>query len=116
MLDAVNAGCNNYVVKPWTVDDLKEKVNNAWDMMQKTLKAKASAPPPTAAQLAAKAKAEAAAVAAAEAAQKEKLTPKAGSQKPSIRKQAAPIKKKPIVNAKAAEKNKKKSFWEKLFG
>ncbi|MBF0314542.1 MAG: response regulator [Oligoflexia bacterium] len=30
MLDAINAGCSNYVVKPWNFNDFKEKIENSW--------------------------------------------------------------------------------------
>ncbi|MBF0205655.1 MAG: response regulator [Oligoflexia bacterium] len=30
MLDAINAGCTNYIIKPWEAKDLKEKIESSW--------------------------------------------------------------------------------------
>ena len=40
VLEAVQAGANDYIVKPWTVDELKKKVFSTWDTYQKNVKFK----------------------------------------------------------------------------
>lgn len=44
ILDAINHGCNNYVTKPWTLKDLQEKINRAWESIQS--KKTGTKPPP----------------------------------------------------------------------
>lgn len=35
ILDAIKAGANEYVVKPWTIDELKKKISDTWDKTHK---------------------------------------------------------------------------------
>lgn len=35
ILDAIKAGANEYVVKPWTIEELKKKIGDTWDKSQK---------------------------------------------------------------------------------
>ena len=30
IIDAVSAGASNYLIKPWTLEDLKDKLENSW--------------------------------------------------------------------------------------
>ncbi|MBF0298065.1 MAG: response regulator [Oligoflexia bacterium] len=33
MLEAINFGCSNYMVKPWLKNDLEDKIESSWDMV-----------------------------------------------------------------------------------
>lgn len=40
VLEAVQSGANDYIVKPWTTDELKKKIFSTWDNYQKNFKFK----------------------------------------------------------------------------
>lgn len=47
MIDAVNAGATNYMVKPWEYEDFCTKVQGCWSLLRKTTAAAAPARPTT---------------------------------------------------------------------
>ena len=34
-LEAVKSGANDFIVKPWTIEELKKKIEVTWDLLQK---------------------------------------------------------------------------------
>ncbi len=40
VLEAVQNGANDYIVKPWTADELKKKIFSTWENYQKNFKFK----------------------------------------------------------------------------
>lgn len=114
MLDAVAAGSNNYVVKPWTKEELGEKIDSSWDTMAKQ-KSKTStnisitppSPPPPPPQDEEKTETETAIDDF-----EEDLTPS----ETKITKVNIRAKKPSSKKSKKGKKKVKKSFWQKLFG